>query len=279
MHEGIKLKRFNATRRRCIKNIVTRYSERLKSAGSTVRCILRSSVTQAGSSEGRQGRKRSDRKRGARREGWRGCEKATRNQRGVEFRGYRKERGRKREKERAGERRFGKKGARGSTTGGNRGVTAILYLARHDRVNELSLRGGPTGGDTLFPLVLPRPPANYDPTPGEIVAFRRRAAIIARCSLDRRSHFANSRIVIRAKSLLLPVIRQYRLMAAQILIVTPDGLARAKKKRNRGGHDLQRYFCNGDPPERARVYLPFFFSMRKTNVPLFLRDKKVADGG
>lgn len=78
---------------------------------------------------------RAVRARSEKREG----ERATRNRRGVEFRGYRRER----------ERGMGKKGE------GNRqwgtGVTAILYLARRDRVNELRLRGGPTAGNS-FPF-------------------------------------------------------------------------------------------------------------------------------
>lgn len=41
------------------------------------------------------------------------------------------------------------------------GVTAILYLARHDRVNELCLRGGPTMGYSLPSG--PLPCANYNP--------------------------------------------------------------------------------------------------------------------
>ncbi|EZA59490.1 hypothetical protein X777_00333 [Ooceraea biroi] len=40
------------------------------------------------------------------------------------------------------------------------GVTAILYLARHDRVNELRLRGGPTVGYS-YPLGL-LPCVNYE---------------------------------------------------------------------------------------------------------------------
>lgn len=103
-------------------------------------------------------------------------------------------------------------------------------------MNELSLRGGPTGGDTLLPLVLPRPPANYDPETGRNCRVRRRTVttrlIVVTCSADVRVP------PIRARSLplLFESSGEYRLMAARIPTVTPDGFAGAKKKKT---HDLQ----------------------------------------
>lgn len=81
----------------------------------------------------------------------RGRERATRNQRGVEFRGYRGEREKggergEKERERARGQTVIREEGREGIDNGEPGVTAILYLARHDRVNELSLRGGPTAG-------------------------------------------------------------------------------------------------------------------------------------
>jgi len=80
----------------------------------------------------------------------RGRERATRNHRGVEFRNIEEK-----EREEQGE-GTGKGWGRGWGGGGigkgegidngEPGVTAILYLARHDRVNELRLRGGPIMG-------------------------------------------------------------------------------------------------------------------------------------
>jgi len=178
-----------------------------------------------------------------------------------------RERGRKRGRER--EREGGRAGlireeGREGIDNGEPGVTAILYLARHDRVNELSLRGGPTPRDTLFPLASsPGPRTNCDQAERKLSrsTSERFAASVVR---PRVFHvpanrvpwtlLARSRLSARAPCDFLAISAN----SCEFRQSRRDELAKNAKKPWR--HDLRYYFC-GRGATATGAYSFFFFSL------------------